>query len=320
MTFDQNAFYQELERHYARRDNHETERFLLDMAERTRGLHDVSILPLSCPSCVETPEINLEYICVCNETACFYRGISRWESSLYFFDEALAELERFSRKDTGNYAVILLNKAGTLRLMGRLEEALCAFKKAEAFFRKDPSRNGYFLASVHNNMALVYQDQSLPEQAAGYLELALSELPSAAETREERAVSLNNLAAIYEKLGNYEAAEQTVEKSISILKNLDGGRNAHYPTALNTAALIRYRRNDYAKAADAFREALEKTEQIYGKDMDYANGCLNLADALYKLDEPEKAALYTEEAEKIREQLRTEGRKPYDSPIDSPGI
>lgn len=303
MSFDIQNFYEELDRYYQQHDNVKAEAFLLDMVDRTRALHDVGILPDSCPSCIPAATINLEYVSVCNETACFFRGISRFQRSIEFFDDALLELEHFSRQKTANYATILFNKAGTLRLMGHYDEAIAAFEGSESFFLEESNKNCYLLASIHNNMALTYQDQKFPEQAIKYIQLALADLPEIPETCAERGTSFNNLAAAYIRLGDYEAAKKAIDTSIAILKEFDHGLNAHYPAALNTLASLSYKKGNYTEALEGFQLALEKTEMIFGKNIDYKNGCLNLADTCDKLNKPALAKQYREEAAQVQRNL-----------------
>ncbi len=304
MSFHIQQFYEELDRHYQEHDNEKTKAFLLSMVAKTRGLHDVSVIPISCPSCVEMPTVNLEYVSVCNETACFFRGISEWQQSLTYFDYALEELALFYQKNTANYATILLNKAGTLRLLGQYDKAIESFRQAEHYFLHEDTTNHYLLASIYNNLSLVYQDTGQLQEAADCTLKSLSCLPKQDDLLVERATTLNNLSVIYDRLGNTEKAKTAILDSIAILKDMDCGVNAHYPAALNTMATLLFKEGLYIEALASFKEALEKTELVYGKNIDYVNGCLNLAETCEKLNDQAMADTWRNEAETIKNQLQ----------------
>ncbi len=304
MAFSIRKFYEELDRHYQKHDNRETEAFLLDMVRRTRHLHDSMPTQSACPTCAVFPTVNIEYVSVCNEAACFFRGISKWQKSLELFDEALRELEFFSQTDTPNYAVILLNKAGTLRLLGNHELAIETFKKSETIILKSQSPNPFILASISNNLALVCQDMGQWEDAAKHIQKALSYLPEGDNTCIERATTYNNLAVTCRQLGRLDDAFDAVNRSLRILEGADGGLNAHYPAALNTLASLYFQRGDDQQALELFKSALTKTEIIYGRNIDYAKGCLNIARTYEKLNDPVQAEKYRKSAEEILSGLR----------------
>ena len=110
MAFDLNRFYRQLDEHYAAHDNTATEQFFKDSRQKAYqdGLADP--LPAGCPSCAPPIKPNMAYVSVCNEMACFYRGLSRFQDSLDAFAQAQEELESLCLQNTAEYATILLNK------------------------------------------------------------------------------------------------------------------------------------------------------------------------------------------------------------------
>ena len=227
MAFETREFYKELDRHYRALDNEKTCEFLQEMADETRGQHASGDERTYGVSGAETPECNYDYVTVCNEYGCFLRNTSKWERSLETFKEALLELERHQQQDTANYATIRLNMAGTFRQMGNYDKAIELFSESEAFFlnSEDKGKYSYLLASVYNNLSLVYQDKEDYEQAAECGLEALKYLPDHKDV--QRATTLNNLAGVCLKQGRLDKAEETVNESIGILKDIDGGMNFH---------------------------------------------------------------------------------------------
>ena len=99
MAFDISRFYQDLDACYGNHDNAATEAFL----KKSRDVADRAGAPMpvntGCPSCVTPLEPNWAYVSVCNEMACFYRGLSRFSESLEVFELAQKELESVKIED-----------------------------------------------------------------------------------------------------------------------------------------------------------------------------------------------------------------------------
>ena len=220
-----------------------------------------------------------------------------------YFKEALLELEQHYQQNTANYATIQINMAGTYRQMGKYDEAIELFRKSEKYFLASDEKDKYpyVRASIYNNLALVYQDMQDYEHAAECDVEALKYLPVHKDV--QRATTLNNLAGIYMKQGELSKAEETVNSSIEMLKDIDGGMNFHYPAALNTLGSVYYKKGLHEQALEAFLSALEKTGVIYGQNTDYARCCENISRVYTALNDPESAERYSEKAAQIRKNL-----------------
>ncbi|RHP47580.1 tetratricopeptide repeat protein [Clostridium sp. AF32-12BH] len=306
MAFDLTKFYKELDTCYAEHDLEKTERFLKE--QQKKAYESGAWIPQNngCPSCVPEMEPNMDYVAVCNEMACFYRGLSRWEESLETFSLAQKELESLYRKHTAEYATILLNKAGTYRYMGKLKEALEHFLQADRIYAgldyKDPGT----LAGLYNNIGLVYLDRKQPREAADYFRQAMEKLDQCEDCETERGTTWNNLAVAYDQKGEREKAEEAIEEAIQILQQLDGGMNPHYPAALNTRGTFAYRKGNYEQALADFEEALQKTRMVYGENTEYASGCANCALVCRKLGREDEAKKWEEKQREIEEKLHGE--------------
>lgn len=292
-------FYEELDRVYSTNDLERIESFLLNSRQRFYEQGQASVLPMGCPGCVPEEKPNIDYVSVCNELACFYRGLSRWQEAMDNYAKAVNELKRFGLNDTPNYAMVLLNMAGACRLMGEKESALKNFEQAEKIFKNRGVDNPYVYASLYNNIALVYQDIGDADSALQYLLLALENIEKTPENVTELGSTCNNLAALYISKNELEKAESYVERAIAALRQVDD--EAHYPAALNTRGTLKFRRGDYAAALESFSAALELTERVYGKSVEFATGCDNCARACEKLGDTQRAEDYRQRARSARE-------------------
>lgn len=283
-------FYQELDSVYSTNDLGRIESFLLDSRQHFYELGQAPLFSQGCPSCIPEAEPNLDYVSVCNELACFYRGLSRWQESMDNYASAIDELKRFRLNDTPNYAMILLNMAGACRLMGDRDRALQNFRQAGEIFKSSGVDDPYIYASLYNNIALVYQDAGDVDSAMKYLLLALENIEKTPENVTELGSTCNNLAALYISAGEPEKAQEYINRAITALRQV--GDEAHYPAALNTRGTLSFRRGDYAAALEDFSAALELTEKVYGKNKEYISGCENCAKACDMLGDSKGAKHY----------------------------
>lgn len=299
MAFDISRFYQDLDACYGNHDNAATEAFL----KKSRDVADRAGAPMpvntGCPSCVTPLEPNWAYVSVCNETACFYRGLSRFSESLEVFELAQKELESLYQQRTTEYATVLLNKAGTYRLMGELDQALKYFRKAADIFEQHPESPQTTLAGLYNNIGLVYLDQRKPQEALTCFAGAMNALQYLENAIVETGTTWNNIAAAYNLLDNTKEAWDAADHAAAILGALDDGCNPHYPAALNTRGTIKYRAGDYQSALEDFEEALEKIKLVYGENVEYARGCRNCAAVCLALDDETAAADWEQKADSI---------------------
>ncbi|MGN0157627.1 MAG: tetratricopeptide repeat protein [Brotaphodocola sp.] len=287
IMFDLEQFYANLDEHYAAHDNQATEIFLLQSRE-------MALNSLQKP--------NMAYVSVCNELACFYRGLSRWNESLETFSLAQQELEFASCQGTEEYATVLLNKAGTYRYMRDLDSAISLFRQAADILEITDGRKE-ILAGLYNNMGLVYLDLRNPNQALSYFHKALLIVQEYAHQIVEQGTTWNNLAAAYQAAGDQEKAKEAAAHAVSILSKLDCGVNPHYPAALNTRGTLAYQEGRYEQALADFQEALEKTKLVYGENVEYACGCENCAAVCRKLGKNAEAEVWMQKGTALRKKL-----------------
>lgn len=118
-----------------------------------------------------------------------------------------------------DYATILNNYAGLLRLTKRFDEAINAFEKVEKMYNELGDATPSMKASAKNNLALVYMDKKDFNKAEGLFEEALSILlKDAVDAKYEIATTYGNLAVISYNKGLKDKAIEEGKKSIKTFK------------------------------------------------------------------------------------------------------
>ncbi|MBQ8974091.1 MAG: tetratricopeptide repeat protein [Oscillospiraceae bacterium] len=316
-TFDSADFYKRLDEMYTTYDNEEIEQFLLTSLD---NIENAAIIDGCCCNCLGAGCVDEEaqkqeelrwainrshgIIVVLNELACFYRGVSRWEECLSTFERVKTAMEEASLTSTDNYAVVILNMAGALRLLNQREKARAYFEKAEAILTKNGTADPYTMGSLYNNVGLVYQDEKQFSAAAEYFGKALEYTAKIADSAAEVATGLGNVALAYFSAGDMENANEAIDRSIAIFTDLDEGLNPHYAGTLNTKAFICYNTGKLEEAVENFELAAEKTEKIFGKNIDYVKACRNCGVVFDKLGEKQKAEKYRQLADSAEKELK----------------
>ena len=303
MTFDLQEFYRQLDEHYASLDRNATEAFLLESRKKAQAAGQPELLRDGCPACAPQLTPNGALIAVCNELACFYRGLSRWEQSLEAFTQAQQEMEQYYQNDSVQYATILLNKAGTYRYMGQPQQALELFEHSEKILSSLESVPESVLAGLYNNTGLALLDLRRPQEALERFRQALPLVEENHASIVEQGSTWNNLAAAYRNLGRIPEAIEAMDRSIAILEKMDCGRNPHYPAALNTRGICHYQQGDYKAALADFTSALKITALVYGENIEYAYGCDNCSAVCKKMGLAEEAQAWLNKSKAIRERL-----------------
>jgi tetratricopeptide (TPR) repeat protein len=211
-----------------------------------------------------------------NELGAFYRGMSRYGESVEAFKNAMdSYYGLYDTKDDG-YATIINNLAGTYRLMGKPDEALSLFSEALRIYESLDSYDKFGYAGLLNNMAIAYDQAGDTGKATEYTKRAIDILGSLDEIA--YATSYTNLASLYLKLDDMAGAENSLGEALNVFDKEENRLNPHHAAALNMAAAISVQREEYGQAIGKFNEALNITEMYFGKNVEYAIACSNIAD------------------------------------------
>ena len=214
-----------------------------------------------------------------NELMGYYRSVSRHADCAEAAEKALALICSMGLEGTVNHGTTLLNAATGLRAAGENDRAEEAYRKAKAILESQLPAEDYRLASLYNNMSLLYAAMGRLELAAEYARKALERIEQNPDAQAELAISLSNLGGMYTRLGQSERAHRCLERAVSLFEQLPGGDDPHYPAALCALAELHFHQGEPEKSAELFRRALGLIERTYGRNDDWQTTRRNLAAA-----------------------------------------
>ncbi len=203
-----------------------------------------------------------------NELIGYYRETSQREASYQLADQAKLLLGRMGLEGTIPYATTLLNIANAYRAGGRLSDSMAHYQEVVEIYRKLLAPDDMLVASLHNNISLLYQEMGDFERAKEHLLSALSVVERKPEAYFELAVTYSNLAATCLRLNQDEEAAGYFRKAIAIFEE-HGVEEAHYSAAVSALGTYYYKKGEYAKAAESFRKAMDCVRRSLGENEHY---------------------------------------------------
>lgn len=202
-----------------------------------------------------------------NELLGYYRETSQVENSYRIARQAVAQAERMGLQGTIPYATTLLNVANAYRAGGRLQDSLSCYLTVREIYHEMLAPDNMLVASLENNVSLLYQEMGDFRRAKECLLKALS-IVEAKQAEFEAAVTCANLAGTCMQLGEQEEAYSFAQKAIGGFEAL-GVSDAHYGAALSALATYYYQKKEYTSAAELFRKAMQIMEKNLGRNEYY---------------------------------------------------
>ena len=200
-----------------------------------------------------------------NELGAFYKGQGRFPEAARCFRDALSLFERHAPPGNPAVATAVNNLAGALRLDGKLREAEELFLRCLDLYAATVGTRHLLYAAGLNNLSLIFLDRGELGRAAELQDVAAEILRGLPENRDEFAVSLINLGALRQKLGDPEAAEALLDEAVRLFRTELGTDTPHYHAALNGRGVARYGRGDFAGAEEDFLAAAAAAAAMYGE-------------------------------------------------------
>lgn len=234
---------------------------------QNRGKDAESLLKESIVQAVQEEDDNA-LLTLLNELIGYYRETSKTEESFALADQALVLMKQMGLEGTLPYATTLLNIANAYRAGGRLKDSLHCYEKTMAVYDKLLSSDDMLVASLHNNMSLLYQEMGQFEAAKQSLLHALKIVSCHEEAYFEMAVTCANLANTCLTLNEDEEARGYFQNAIRLFEKYRI-QDAHYSAALSSLGTYYFKQGDYEAAAGNFRKAMECMRKNLGENEYY---------------------------------------------------
>lgn len=237
-----------------------------------------------------------------NQLACHLRNVGRLAESGPVFEEALARLEEAGMRQTPQYAIVLLNRAGLDRLMGDLNQAIEGFEESSRLLANAGAAYAYERASVLNNLSLVYMEGGDAARSITMARAALRMLDELGGHGAEVATTRSNLSTMLLAAGDAEGARAEAQAAIAWYEEAND-LGVHYGSACAALGSALYALHD-EHAVTWLNRAREALLAAIGKTLDYARVCANLAMAKRSQGDVEEATALEQEAAWVEQACR----------------
>lgn len=245
---DSKAFIKKLDSLFSNKQREKVEPFLLESLKQAREEGD------------DATELT-----ILNEMIGFYRDAGLVEKDMQAVDDCKALLEKMGLEGTIEYATSMQNIANAYRAAGKFEDALAAFDQVFEIYDEKLDPIDYNMASLHNNVALLYQEMDNFEKSVGHLKKALTIIEQVDDAKYELATTYANLGASLLRIGEAGEAEKALESALEIFEK-DEVKNFHYSAALSALAAVKVNQEKYEEALPLYEEALKEIEINMGKE------------------------------------------------------
>lgn len=220
---------------------------------------------------------------ILNEMMGFFRDTSQYDKSIQTCNQCIQLMKDMGIEGTVDYATSLQNIANAYRAAGMLDKAIELYNESYAIYKENISMNDYRIASLNNNIALVYQEMGDFKQAAEHLHKALSIVEQLKDAEITIAITCSNLAASLLEIGDTKKAVGYLERALDIFSR-DEIKDFHYSAALSAMATAKCKMGQYEQAVPLYEEALKEIEINMGKGTAYQTTAENLKKVKEKLE------------------------------------
>lgn len=214
-------------------------------------------------------------------------------------------IEKIVIKDKLKQTGLMTQLAYFLQYIAEYEKAMSLYEKVLDIYMNELEVNYLYVASIYNNLAVIYMEQGKYKSAEEFFEKSLQINKSIlGENHEDVAIGYNSLAGVYKDLGKYEKAEELLKKGISICENILDESHPILVTAYNILSQVYMEMEEYRKAEKLCKRCLRIRENISGySSLDIAISYNNLAGIYYRQGELKKAEKIYKKSLQIRESV-----------------
>jgi len=221
------------------------------------------------------------------EKAKKYLKSGNFEQAESFLNKALLQDLEAARRMDKIAEVRMLSAAASMAEIGELKEIQLDYNEAASYYRQAsesvPKGNDLILAEYLEDWGKASYDSGAYGAAEAPLarSLILREKALGPE-HPQVAISLNNLAALYQTQAKYAEAELLHKQSLAIREKVHGPNHTEVAQSLNNLAMLYHTQAKYAEAEPLCKRSLAIREKVHGPNHPEVAQSLNNLAMLYQ--------------------------------------
>ncbi len=197
--------------------------------------------------------------------ASIFQVQGHYELALTEFTNALEQRIEQMGEDHPTVGASYNNIGGTLRELGRNEEALAAMERARAVWGASYGPQHPVVATAHNGIGGVLEQMGRFVEARERFEQALQIREGAfGPDHISLAIILDNLGSVLTRLGEFDRAQRVVERALAMRERSLGSSHPHYPSSLVNLGLVAEKQGRLEDACAFHRRAIALWEESLG--------------------------------------------------------
>ena len=187
---------------------------------------------------------------------------------------------------------------------GKYQEAIPIAEKAVEVAKRVRGPEHPETADALNNLGFLFQKIGTTPKPNRSSRKRSGSGRSSWARKSRHGASLNNLAELYQDMGEYAKAEPLYQEALRIRQKVLGPEHPDTATSLNNLAVLYQDMGEYAKAEPLYQEALRIRQKVLGPEHpDTATSLNNLAALYQAMGEYAKAEPLYQEALRIRQKV-----------------
>lgn len=203
---------------------------------------------------------------ILNELMGYYRVASRYEECMLCANQAFRTAKSMGIQGTLNYGTMLINVATACRAAGKYEDAEAYYKEAGEIFAQCISGPDYRVASLHNNISLLYGETGRLQEAKEELKHAMEIVQNMEDADIEIATTHTNLGNMCFQLNQIREGTEHMEAAARIFEAKPESHDAHYASALAGLGEAYYHAGSLEKSIQCYEKALYEIGRNYGEN------------------------------------------------------
>lgn len=213
-----NAFYEELDSYYKNYDFKGLEEFLN------------KVLNFDCGRELELAALN--------ELVGLLRGLERHDEAVATGIRAHALVKDMKLANTIHEGTVMLNLATAMRCKEMYTESIELYGRVKDIYIRELADNDYRMASLYNNMSIVYEKLGNYTEAKSMLIKAMDIIVLYPEAGIELATSYVNLSQVQLLCGEKENAKKSIDVAMKMFEERKAYEDIHYKVAIKVQEMI----------------------------------------------------------------------------------